>query len=91
MERLTGMQHVTQQTNFVVGLVYFYCGTNIEGFSDLNQLSSAQQKHSKSHPHVHCCLQLKLFGKQQTVTCISTVNAETTSLGITSKLKRTDL
>ena len=35
--------------------------------SDLNQLSSAQQEHSKSQTHVPCYLQLKLFGKQQTV------------------------
>jgi len=37
MERLTGMQHVTEETN-VVGLVYVYYGTNMKGFSDLNQL-----------------------------------------------------
>ena len=34
---------------------------------DLNHLSSAQQRHSKSPTHVPCYLQLKLFGKQQKV------------------------
>jgi hypothetical protein len=38
-----------------------------QGFSDLNHLLRAQQKHSKSQTHVHSYLQLKLFGKQQTV------------------------
>ena len=59
-----------------------------EGFLGFKSVLSAQQKHSKSHTHMHCCLQLKLFGKQQT-TCFSTPNAETTSAGITNKLKRT--
>ena len=40
---------------------------NKQGFLDLNHLSSAQQKHSKSQNHVPCYLQLKLFGKQQKV------------------------
>jgi len=35
--------------------------------SDLSHVSSAQQEHSKSQNHVHCYLQLKLFGKQQRV------------------------
>jgi len=30
-------------------------------------MSSAQYKHTKSQTHVHCYLQLKLFGKQQSV------------------------
>jgi hypothetical protein len=33
-------------------------------FSDLNNLPSAQQKHSKSQTHVYSYPQLKLFGKQ---------------------------
>ena len=37
---------------------------NKQGFLDLNDLSSAQQKHSKSQTLVHCYLQLKLFGKK---------------------------
>jgi len=37
MERLTGMQHVKQQTNFVVDPVYFYYVTNMKGFSNLNR------------------------------------------------------
>jgi hypothetical protein len=90
MERLTGMQHATQQTNFVVGPVYFYYVTNMKCFSDLNQLPSAQQKHSKSHIHVHCCVQLKVFGKQQTVDLHLDAERRTTSPGTTNKLKRTD-
>ena len=58
------MQHVKQQTNFVIGPVFFYYVTNMKGFSNLNQLSGAHQKHSESHTHVRSCLQLKLFGKQ---------------------------
>jgi hypothetical protein len=34
---------------------------------ELHNLSSAQQKQSEPQTHMHCCLQLKLFGKQQTV------------------------
>jgi hypothetical protein len=49
MECLTGKQHVKQQTNFIVGPVYFHCVTNMKGFSDLNQLSSAQQKLKLAH------------------------------------------
>jgi hypothetical protein len=52
--------------NFIVGPVYFFV-TIMNGFSDLNHWSSAQQEHSKSQTHVYCYLQLKLFGKQQSV------------------------
>ena len=52
--------------NFIIGPVYFFL-TNVKGFSDLNNLSSAQQKRSKPQTYVHCYLQLKLFGKQQRV------------------------
>jgi len=40
---------------------------NKQGFSNLNNLSNAQYKHSKTQTHVSCYLQLTLFGKQQRV------------------------
>jgi hypothetical protein len=49
---------------------------NNQGFLGLHHLSSAQQKHSKPQTHVHCYLQLKLFGKQQTVDPV-TVESQT--------------
>jgi len=39
----------------------------MKGFSDFDHLSSALHKHTKSQTHVHCYLQLKLYGKQQSV------------------------
>ena len=36
-------------------------------FSDLNHMSSDREKHSNPQTHMHCYLQLKLFGKQQRV------------------------
>jgi len=64
---------------FYCWLLYFSCYhevRNNQGFSGLHNLSSAQQKHSKHQTHVHCYLQLKLFGKQQTVDLI-TVGSQT--------------
>jgi hypothetical protein len=36
----------------------------MKGFSDFDHPSSALHKHTKSQTHVHCYLQLKLYGKQ---------------------------
>jgi len=57
---------------------------------DLSHMSNAQQKHSKSQTHVQCYIQLKLFGKQQTVDLHLDAERRTTFPGITNKLKRTD-
>jgi hypothetical protein len=46
---------VEQQTDSIVGPVYFFNYlTNMEGFANLNHLSSAQQK----HPNHSSCAQL---------------------------------
>jgi len=68
MKRLTGWQDVKKH----LFLVLFTFSDEREvvskhGFLNLNDLSTVQQKHSKSQTYVHCYLQLKLLGKQQTV------------------------
>ena len=66
MKRLTSLQDAKQHT-FLSALFTFFSNKhevcNEQGFSDLNHLSSVQQKYSKSQIHVHFYLQLKLFEK----------------------------
>ena len=40
---------------------------NKQNFVGLNYLSCAQKYHSKPQTNMHCYLQLKLYGKQQSV------------------------
>jgi hypothetical protein len=54
---------------------------NKQGFSDINHLSSQNQKHSESHTQVQCYLQSKLLENNKEVTRSSTLNTETTSTG----------
>jgi len=68
MTRLIGWQDMKQQTLLLV--LFNFCNKhaawNKQGFSNLNNLSSAQHKHS-SQTRMPCYLQLTLFGKQQRV------------------------
>jgi hypothetical protein len=57
-------------------------------FSDLNNLSSAQRKHSKSQTHVDSYLQLKLFGKQQRVEVLLDAQSRNDVTSITNKEKK---
>jgi hypothetical protein len=70
MKRLSGWQDVKKQHLFFLVLCTFFNEHEVwnkHGFLNLNNLSSVQQKHSKSKIYVHCYIQLKLFGKQQRV------------------------
>jgi len=69
MKRLTGWQDVKKQHLFFVLFTFSdeHEVLNEHGLLNLNNLSSVQQKHSKSQTYVHCYLQLKLLGKQQRV------------------------
>jgi len=59
-------------------------------YSDLNHLSSLQHNHSKAQTLVHCCLQLIFLEQKQKLTPSSMLNAKTTSLDTTDKLKGVD-
>jgi hypothetical protein len=67
MKRLTGWQDVKQQTLLVALFTFFnkHEAWNKLDFSDLNNLSSAQRKHSKPQIHAHCYPQSKLSKQQQ--------------------------
>jgi len=69
MKRLSGWQDVEKQRLFLVLFTFFNeCEVlNKHGFLNFNNLSSVQQKHSKSQTYVLYYIQLKLFGKQQRV------------------------
>jgi len=54
------------ETAFIDGFFIFYHDLQRnDGFADLHNLSSAQQKHSKLHTNVHCYLHSELSVKQR--------------------------
>jgi hypothetical protein len=89
MESLTGKQHVKQQTNFIVGPVYFYYiryYVTLLGFESVVKCAEKTQNRALICTVVYS---LNCLENNKRLTCSSTLNAET-SPDITNKLKRTD-
>jgi hypothetical protein len=66
---------------FLVPFTFFneYDELNKYGFLNINNLSSVQQKHSKSQTFVHCCLQINYLENNRGLTCSSALNVENMS------------
>ena len=60
-----------KQVLLLASLFFYHAVRNKQSFLELNHLSSAQKTQSKPQTNVQCYLQLKLYGKQQTVNLVT--------------------
>jgi len=72
---------VKQQTDFIVGPVYFFL-TNMKGFWDLNDVSSAQQN-TQNHKLMRTVMYSEHYLENNQG--LATLSAETTAPGIMNK------
>jgi hypothetical protein len=99
MKKLISWQDLRQQTRSVVVVVvvvvvsvYFFSNKheiwNEESISDLNDVTSAQRKHSESQTHMRCYLHLKLCGKPQKGVDLLDAERRTDVIRLNEQVKR---